>query len=98
MMEKKKCSSSEPETELGVATYPYTFLCCFPASKMLYHASTMLNAFGFYYAQNYAGIIRQGLARPQLDHVSSSSEYATTELEFRVLCQLLSLFRVQVLV
>ena len=28
---------------------------------MLYHASTMLNAFGFYYAQNYAGIIRQGL-------------------------------------
>ena len=28
---------------------------------MLYRASTMLNAFGFYYAQNNAGIIRQGL-------------------------------------
>ena len=33
----------------------------FSAFKMLYHASTMLNDFGFYNAQNYAGIIHQGL-------------------------------------
>ena len=61
-------SSSEPETELGVATALLDRLRCpagselsrkryvvvfneFSVSKMLYYASTMLNAFGFYYAQ-----------------------------------------------
>ena len=60
MMEIEVCSSSEPKTELGVAHFwidSGALLGQFSASKMLYHASTMLNTFGFYYAQNYAGIL-----------------------------------------
>ena len=97
-MEIEVCSSSESETELGVAT-PATApslldrLRCparsetkdfyvvvfneFSASKMLYYASTMLNAFGFYYAQNYAGIIRQGLVKWQSSDLIASLKSIT---------------------
>ena len=81
-METEVCFSSEPKTELGVATSATApslldrlrcpaqsqekerlrSLLQVSASKMLYHASTMLNALGFYNDQNYAGIICQGLA------------------------------------
>ena len=38
-------------------------ILCYPMNFSFQNASTMLNAFGFYYAQNYAGIIHQGLVR-----------------------------------